>query len=147
MPATSSLVRILFDQVFTQGDLALVDELVSVDSPTHIPGWGTPSNRVGLKQMIANLRAAFPDLICMVEDEIEGDHKSAALWTLRGTHQGSFFGNLPTGRRIEVQGFIFARTDKDKMIETWLLMDQMSILQQLGVVPPPRSIGTHHSPQ
>ena len=135
-----NLIRTLFDQAFNQGNLAVVDELVSVDSPAHIPGWGTPANRLGLKQMIVNLRAGFPDFQCTVDDEIEGAGKFAAIWTLRGTHQGSFFGNLPTGRRIEVQGFIFARVDKEKMIENWLLLDQMNLLQQIGVVPPPRGI-------
>ena len=90
--------------------------------------------------MIANIRAAFPDLHCTVVDEIEGESKSAAIWTLRGTHKGSFFGNSPTGRRVEVQGFIFAYTKNTQITESWLLIDQMNILQQIGVVPPPREI-------
>lgn len=135
-----SLILRIFDYAFNQGNLAIVDELVSVDSPTHIPGWGMPANRLGVKQMIANLRAAFPDLHCTVEDEIDGESKSAAIWTLRGTHKGSFLGNSPTGRQIEVQGFIFALIANKQITESWLLIDQMTMLQQIGVVPPPRGI-------
>jgi len=137
---TSSLVRALFEQAFNQGELALVDKLVSTISPTHIPGWGMPANRLGLKQMIANLRAGFPDLHCTVDDEIEGESKTAAIWTLRGTHQSSFLGNQATGRKVEVQGFIFARTGEGQIVENWILIDQMTMLQQIGVVPPPRGI-------
>jgi predicted ester cyclase len=32
--------------------------------------------------MIANLRAAFPDLYCTVEDEIREGDKLAAHWTI-----------------------------------------------------------------
>ncbi len=47
-----------------------------------------PANRQGLKQLMANPRAAFPDLYCAVDDEFERETNSAALWTLRGTHNG-----------------------------------------------------------
>jgi predicted ester cyclase len=133
-----SLIRRIFDQAFNQGDLAIVDELLSVDVTTHLAGWGLPASRLGLKQMIANLRSAFPDLLCTVEDEIGEGDKYAAHWTMRGTHQGSLFGNLPTGRPVAVQGFIFARTANGQIVEDWILIDQMGMLQQLGIVPPPR---------
>lgn len=138
MPTFSSLIRAFFDQAFNEGNLAIVDELVSVDAPSHIPGWGMPANRLGLKQMIVNLRTAFPDLYCTVDDEIEGESKSAARWTMHGAHKGSFFGNLPTGRQVEIQGFIYVHVSDRRITEGWFLIDQMSILQQLGIVPPPR---------
>ena len=137
MPTNSSLVRDIFDQAIHQGKLAIVDELVSVDATIHIPGWGIPANRLGFKQMVANLRAAFPNLRCTVNGEIVVERKLAAIWTLRGTHKGLFLGNMPTGRSVEVQGFIFAHTKHGQITESWLLIDQMSMLQQIGVIPPP----------
>lgn len=138
MPTTSAFLRNLFDQGFNQGNLAVVDELVSVASFIHIPGWGMPASRLGLKQMIANLRSAFPDLHCTVDDEIiEGD-KIAAHWTMHGTHKGMYFGNPPTGKQVSSLGFIFARIVEGKSVENWILIDQMGLLQQLGVVPPSR---------
>jgi predicted ester cyclase len=55
---------------------------------------------------------------------------------MRSTHQGLFLGNPPTCRQVEVPGIIFARTSTDRIVEDWILVDQMSILQQLGIVPP-----------
>jgi hypothetical protein len=37
-----------------------------------------------------------------------------------------------------VQGFIFARTADDQIVENQILIDQIGILQQIGVVPPSR---------
>jgi steroid delta-isomerase-like uncharacterized protein len=82
-------------------------------------------------------RTAFPDLQCTVEDEIREGDQFAAHWTMRGTHKGSFLGNPPTGRPVVVQGIIFARTDNGRIVEDWTLLDQLGILQQLGIVPPP----------
>jgi len=138
MTAAPSLARRIFDQAFNQGNLAIIDELISAEAATHTAGWDMPTNRLGLKQMIATLRSAFPDLSCAIVDEIAAGDRLAALWTLRGTHQGSLFGNPPTGRLVQVQAFLFARTADGRIAEEWILVDHMSMLQQLGIIPPSR---------
>jgi steroid delta-isomerase-like uncharacterized protein len=134
---TDSLIRRLFENAFNQGTLAVVDELFAPEGVTHSVAWGMPHNREGLKQLIALFRSAFPDLHCTVEDEISAGDKLAAHWTMRGTHTGLFLGNRPTNRPIVVHGISFARTENGQVAEDWTLIDQMSILQQLGIVPPP----------
>jgi hypothetical protein len=39
-----------------------------------------------------------------------------------------------------VQGIIFARTAGGRIVEDWILIDQLGILQQLGIVPPSRDV-------
>jgi steroid delta-isomerase-like uncharacterized protein len=133
-----SLVRRLFDQALNRGDLAIVDELLTPKSITHIPAWGMPASRTGFKLFVSSLRTAFPDLHCTVEDEILEAGRSAAHWTMRGTHMGLFLGNPSTGRRIVSKGTIFIRIVDDRIIEVWIQIDQYDMLQQLGIVPPPR---------
>jgi steroid delta-isomerase-like uncharacterized protein len=140
MQATPSPVQRIFDQAFNKGDLAIVDELVAADSVSHTLSWGMPGSRMGLKQLIATFRTAFPDLHCTVEDEIREGDKFAAHWTMRGTQTGSFLGNPPTGRPVEVQGIIFAHTTGGQIVKDWILVDLLGILQQLGIVPPPRDV-------
>ncbi len=135
---SQSVLQGIFDKAFNQGNLAAIDELVAPDGISHQLSWGIPANRTGLKQLIAMLRTAFPDLQCTIEDEIiEGD-KIAAHWTMRGTHKGLFLGNSPTNKPILVQGLIYARIENDQIIENWTMIDQMGVLQQLGLVPPLR---------
>jgi steroid delta-isomerase-like uncharacterized protein len=136
---TDSLIRRLFEQAFNQGMVAVVDELVAPNSITYTPTWGMLNNREGFKRLIAMFRSAFPDLHCTVEDEITQGDKVAAHWTMCGTHTGLLLGNHPTRRPIVVQGMIFARTENGQIVEDWTLIDQMGMLQQLGIVPPPRS--------
>jgi steroid delta-isomerase-like uncharacterized protein len=137
MPASQSdpLIRRIFEQAFNQGSLAVMDELLS---PDHDAFSSSPNSSRGLKRLIATYRTAFPDLHCTLEAEIREGDQLAAHWTMRGTHKGSFLGNPPTGKRVEVHGIIFARTENGRIVEDWTLIDQLSILQQLGLVPPLR---------
>jgi steroid delta-isomerase-like uncharacterized protein len=134
---TQSPIRRIFDEAFNQGNLAVVDELLSPDHLAHSSFGEAPNGSQGLKWLIVLFRNAFPDLNCTVEDEIREGDKFSVHWTMRGTHKGYFLGNPPTGRSVKAQGILFARTENGRMIEACTLIDQLGILQQLGLVPPP----------
>ncbi len=133
----ATIVQRVFSEAFNQGDLAVVDELVAPGGVTLSRTWGVPASRRGFKQWIAQLRTAFPDLQCTVEDEINQAGRLAAHWIMRGTHRGPFLGNPPTQRPVGVHGLIFSRIQDGQVVEGWTLVDQLSLLQQLGLVPPP----------
>jgi len=136
MQTTPSIIQRIFDRAFNEGDLTVVDEFLSPDHLAHHAFGGTPNGPQGLKWLIAMFRNAFPDLHCAIEDEIREGNKCSAYWTMRGTHKGLFLGNPPTGRSVEVLGIIFARIENGRIAEDWLMIDQLGILQQLGLVPP-----------
>ena len=136
MQTSPSIIQRIFEKAFNEGDLKVVDELLSPDHLAHSTFGGAPNGPQGFKWLIAMLRTAFPDLYCTVEDEIREGDKFSAHWTMHGTHKGSFLGNPPTGRQVVVQGIIYARTENGRIVEDWLLIDQLAILQQLGVIPP-----------
>ena len=128
----------IFEEAFNRGNLAVVDNVLAPGHCARNAFGGAPNGPEGLKWLIAMFRTAFPDLHCDIDDEIRDGDKLAAHWTMRGTHKGLFLGNPPTGRSVEVQGIIFARISNGRMIEDWTLVDQLGILQQLGLVPPPK---------
>lgn len=134
---TDSLIHRIFEKAFNQGNQSVVDEFLSSGYLAHNSFGGAPNGPQGLKWLIAMFRTTFPDLQCSVEDEISAGNQFAAHWTLRGTHKGSFLGNPPTGRSVLVHAIIFARAENGRMVEDWTLIDQLGILQQLGIVPPP----------
>jgi predicted ester cyclase len=130
-----SPIRYIIDRAFNQGDLAVVDELLTPNHFTHTTFGGATNGPQGLKWLVAILRTAFPDLHCTVEDEIRVGDKLAGHWTMRGTHKGLFMGNPPTGKEMQARGIIFARFEKELMVEYWMLIDQFGLLQQLGIIP------------
>ena len=64
----------------------------------------------------------------------KGDHVFSRF-TLRGTHRGEFFGIPATGKQISVKGMVVDRVVGGKMVDSRILMDELSMMRQLGVVP------------
>ena len=136
MQTTPSLIRQIFDRAFNQGDLTIVDELLSSDHLAHNTFAGSPNGAQDLKWLIVMFRTAFPDLYCTVEDEISEGDQVAAHWTMRGRHESLFMGNPSTGKQMKMPGIIFARLQDGMIVEYWMLMDHFGLLQQLGIIPP-----------
>lgn len=63
----------------------------------------------------------------------EGDKVLVRL-KMRGKHTGPFMGVAPTGRWIDIDVMDFFRIADGRLIEHWALMDNLSLLQQLGAV-------------
>ncbi len=55
----------------------------------------------------------------------------------RGTHRGEFAGIAPTEERVEVWGMVLDRIVDGKVVESRILHDTVSMLQQMGVMGPP----------
>jgi steroid delta-isomerase-like uncharacterized protein len=123
------------EELLTQGDLAVVDELLAPDCLHHAPAPLAPGTE-GLKRWTRALRRAFPDLRAIVEDEIaEGDTVVQRL-TLSGTHRGTFLGIPATGRRATWQLVAIQRLGRDgKVAEHWSSPDLFGLLRQLGALP------------
>ena len=64
----------------------------------------------------------------------EGE-KVFSRFTWRGTHRGEFFGVPATGKQIKVKGMVVDRVVAGKMAESRILMDGLSMMRQLGVIP------------
>jgi predicted ester cyclase len=125
------------EQAVGAGDLSVMDELVAEDFVDHSALPGTPPGREGAKAFVRVFHAGFPDLSLTNEDIIGKDDKVVHRYVLRGTHQGEFMGIPPTGNRIEVHGIDELRVSGGKIVERWGQVDQLGLMQQLGVIPPP----------
>jgi steroid delta-isomerase-like uncharacterized protein len=88
------------------------------------------------KQGTAALRNAFPDIRITIDDEIAADGKVVQRWTIRGTHQGDFFGVPATGKKVAWPVIAIFRLSGAKIAEVWTQGDTLNTLQQLGAVPP-----------
>lgn len=130
-----ALARRLPLEGFNQGYAGVFDEVVAPDANDHLPPPGLPPGREGYKRFVSMLHAAFPDIHYTVKEEVaEGDrvfHHTMAS----GTHRGEFLGIPPTGRRITWDEMHILRFASGQAVEHWGNVDELSILQQLGVIP------------
>jgi len=70
-----------------------------------------------------------------VEEQMAEDTRVLTRFCRSGTHQGGFLGIPATHRMVGVWGMVIDRFAGEKVTSTRLLMDTVSLLQQLGVGP------------
>ena len=133
-----ALSRRLMEEVFNRGNISLVDELFAPDFVEHeeLPP-GIPPGREAVKQFSTIFRSAFPDLKVTIDDIIAEGDKVVVRGTWSGTHKGEFMGIPPTGKSVSFEVIDTVRIAGGKFVEHWGLMDNMSMMQQLGVIPAP----------
>jgi steroid delta-isomerase-like uncharacterized protein len=130
-----STVNRFCDEVINAHNPEAADTLVAEDFSELDPLPGQQPGRVGLQQWLAGWFAAFPDLTWINEQQIaEGEHVVTRFhWT--GTHQQEFLGIPATGARVNVNGVVIDRVINGQMTDSRMLMNSLSMLQQLGANP------------
>jgi steroid delta-isomerase-like uncharacterized protein len=80
--------------------------------------------------------AGFPDTRMEVQDIVASGDKVVARVRYTGTHRGEFMGMPATGKGVDAQLVDIFRFGDDGLVhEHWGVMDQLTMMQQLGVVP------------
>lgn len=131
-----AIMRRIFEEVFNEGNLDLLDELVAPEFVNHAAP-GAPRGPEPVKQLVAMLRNAFPDQHISIEDMIAEDDKVVMRNTYSGTHEGTFMGIPPTGKRFNQNQVHILRFADGKVVEHWAVRDDLTQMQQLGVISMP----------
>ena len=130
-----ALLRRFVEEMVNQGNMAVAPELVAPDFIELDPFPGQAPGRAGLIESIERQRIAFPDLIWRIEEMVAEGEKVASLHSWSGTHQGEFLGIAPTGKQVRMSCMIFDTYEDGKLKKSRLVMNVLSLLQQLGVMP------------
>ena len=110
-------------RAISEGDLDALDELMA------------PELAEEFKRDVAELRRAFPDYGGTNVTQIAEGEKVANRFVFLGTHLDEFEGVAPTGTRVEFIGHSIDRVVEGKIVESWVEVDMLGVMQQLGVVP------------
>jgi steroid delta-isomerase-like uncharacterized protein len=130
------VARRYYVRVLNDGDLDLLDELAVEAYEEHDPVPGQGSGRGGLKDRVTILRKAFGQTFTLEDVVAEGD-RVVVRWTGHGTHSGEFMGIPPTGQSFSIAGIDVIRFEDGRMAEHWHVVDQLALMQQLGLIPAP----------
>jgi predicted ester cyclase len=112
-------------RAISEGDLDALDELMA------------PELAEEFKRDVAEIRRAFPDYGGTNVEQIAEGEKVANRFVFLGTHLGEFEGVAPTGKRVEFLGHSIDRVVDEKIVESWVEVDMLGVMQQLGAVPEP----------
>jgi steroid delta-isomerase-like uncharacterized protein len=116
------------------GEVESIGDLVSADYEEHDPLPGQGEGREGLLDRFSMIsRALAPHFT--VEDAVAEEDRVVVRWTNAGTQVGEFAGIPPTGKPFTISGIDIYRVADGKLCEHWHVVDQLSMLGQLGLLP------------
>jgi predicted ester cyclase len=131
-----AIIRRHWEEVVSKGNMSVADENMATNYIYHGSGGQEFKGPEGFKQLITMFRTAFPDLRATVEDMVAVGDEVAHRVTMRGTHKGEFMGIAPTGKQVAIAAIVISRFAGGKEVEAWANLDQLGVMQQLGVAPP-----------
>ena len=130
-----AVARRVFLEIFNQGKFELANEIYAKDFVNH-----GLTRDIGLKEdqdAARGWRSAFPDLHMTVDKVLVDGEFVTVLWSGGGTNTGEGNGLPATGKKLKGRGITIWRISGGKIREEWSEFDQLQILQQLGLMPPP----------
>jgi steroid delta-isomerase-like uncharacterized protein len=128
-----AIAKHAFEEILSRGRYELAEQLYAKDFVNH----GIRSNST-LEEDQAALKgwhAAFPDVVIVPEKLIAEDDLVTIYWIARGTNTGTGNGLPATGKKAELAGITIWRIVDGKIKEEWSAFDQLSMMQQLGLIP------------
>ena len=123
------------EEVWNRHDLNAIDELVSPEYVNHAAT--TDEYRYGGARRIWEwFLSVFPDHRFDIEDAAADGQTVTLRGTMVGTHEGELMGIAPMGRRVTAQQSHWFRVEDGKVAEHRAVRDDLSMLRQLGLMPP-----------
>src|SRR5258708_33921515 len=132
-----ALARRAIEEVWNQGKLTTIDELVASNATYHdpnVPG-GKFTGPEGVKQFVQIYRTAFPDVHIKVEDQIADGDKVVTRWTATETHKGDLMGIKPTNKSATAAGVDIERHENWKTFDAWASAATIRTWQRLCLPP------------
>ena len=132
-----AVVRRLIEEVYNEGNLDVVDDLVAPDVFNH-PAVPEHQHCIdGFKHVMERVRTFSSDVHYDMDDIIAEGEKVGVRMTQSGTHTGTVRDIPPTGKRYSVDYVHWFRLAEGKVAELWTVRDDLSRLQQLGLISVP----------
>ncbi|HTQ21879.1 ester cyclase [Mycobacterium sp.] len=123
------------DEIWNNGRLELIDELIAEDLVDHVELVGLEGDgRARYRASVELTRAAFPDYQNPLDLVLADGDYAVSYGRSTGTHRGEYLGIPPTGRSFDVPTWGILRFADGQAVERWGLADNLAMIQQLGLM-------------
>ena len=135
-PTDLRAAALRFAEATSAGDYGAFEDLVAPDIslPAH-PPWNGASGAEALKRGMQSLHDALSNFSVTVDEVVVEGDVAVVLQTVHATHSGDLPGLPATGRDFTIQEVTIGRYRDGRMVEIRSLVDRLSMMQQVGLVP------------
>lgn len=129
------LARRYLGELWSRGELATADEILTPDCVLRDPLCGECTGPAAIKAAVAELRLPFPDLTFSLDAiVVEAGAQIALRWFAHGTHRAPLFGIPPTGRAFLISGLLLLRFAAGRIAVITASWEPVLLLEQLGLL-------------
>jgi predicted ester cyclase len=121
-------------RAFSEHNPNLLDEAVSENWQDLPLAPGQEPGREGMKPLIHQFSAAFPDLRIAIHEVIGAPGRAGVRAEITATHRGEWFGIAPTGIRFTLPIHEFHQVQDGRVTHTWHMEDWFGWLHQVGAM-------------
>jgi len=140
MEPAKDIIKRFVEELWNDRKLDIADEIFSESCVTHQLRSGVleePAHRgpEKMKEHVSGWLMSFPDLHFTIEQMIAERDRVVSQLVMEGTHQGTWMGISPTGKRLQIRMVTIHRIANGKIAEDWVLVESLGLFQQIGAVP------------
>ena len=128
-----ALAKRAFEELLSGGHFELAEQLYAKDFVNH--GIHRDASLEEDQAALKGWHQAFPDVAIVPKKLIAEGDLVVVYWVARGTNTGTGNGLPATGKKVEQAGITIWRIVDGKIKEEWSAFDQLSMMQQLGLLP------------
>ena len=127
-----------FVEFINTSDEELARQVISPNAVFRAPSHPEPlRGPEGYLEVLAMMRRGFSDVVWTLEETVAEGDTVAARFTMRGTHDGDFFGISASGSKISVQAMNFYYLADGRIVGERAQPDLLGVMQQIGALPAP----------
>lgn len=133
------IIRRFTAEVYNAQKLDAIPIYVAESFVDHSPGGPPgPHGPAFVRAQAEQSFSGMPDLTFSIEHLFSEGDMVAMHWRAKGTASAAFGGGGSEGRKIDVEGISLFRMDEGKIVESWDIVDRLTLFQQAGfrVMPP-----------
>jgi steroid delta-isomerase-like uncharacterized protein len=123
------------DEVINKHNAAMVDSLCTADYVEHTSDPMQKTDREGLKKSMADLISGYPDVHVTTNFVVADSNTVVSHYTMTGTNTGAMMGMPPTNKKMNIDGVSIVKFKDGKRAEHWLFMEEMKLMEQMGMMP------------
>jgi predicted ester cyclase len=116
-------------------DVDVIDDTVVENVVCH--GFPGPkiSDHESYKNFFRVFRQSFDDMDWTLHALVADEQFVSAHWEIQATFVGDFAGVRADGRRVSFNGSVLYRMSNGLIAETWLQINELALLSQIGAIP------------
>lgn len=131
MSQVAELVRLFYEQLWNQKNLAIANEILDEQVSFRGSLGQQMVGRSAVCEYVKSVTSSLANYTCDIQDLVVEKDKAVARVQFSGIHTGEFMGYKPTGKEVDWVGAAFFESHEEALTKIWVLADLQSLRSKL----------------